>query len=867
MVGDLAARIRALLRAAWIVAALLVSAQAVVASAQEAGAVEPQRPVVRAVRVEGNRRYTTEQLVSAFGQRVGEPLMESQGIKRGIQTLYEAFGVRAQAELLPPADSSREVELLLRVEELPLDLELRIVGNHEIDDDEVREWAGLGTREELYLYQAPRVKARLEQRYREEGFAFVEVRVVERPAGVDPDSGEPLAPDVIFEIQEGPEVKVRSVELHGDDLLPPRGMLFWKTGLAKLAKTELHGPWLFGWFAKDFVQESLDADVIAMRQVYRDLGHLDAIVEVERLEFSADRHWVTVHVRIDQGPAYTVERVEIEGLRRVRDESSRGFREEPAPLIVDESELLPLLVLQAGAVFERRYVEEDHRALRKFYGERGHIEHPSLPEWEGFRFLEPDLVFAPDQPSVRVVYRIVQGEPVRIREILVAGNLHTQDRVIRNWLTVHPGELADPEQIERSRARVEATGFFSPDPFHPEVIPPAYRFLDTGDPGWKDLEYRVDEGGVLSFQISGGVSSTLGAFGTIQLRKGNFDIGNLPSSFGNTVEEVARLEAFHGGGQTLSFQASPGTRRTFFNVYFNEPDLFRLGEDRIGMALNATRNRRRYESHLEERREYSVRLSRQVGDDSSVWVRYGLGNVEVSDLDRSLEPSLSNPLSVPIDLDRQRGRHDLSHLDVGYSFDTVDNRLLPRNGVDIDLSLAIYDRAVNSDYEFTKSQLRLDFYDEFDEDPDIVSDYVHAGFLVGVAVPHGETDDVPYTERWFLGGRQMRGFDFRGVGPNENRFPVGGATAVYGTLEYRRPLVKNIQPGSYREVEAIQGGLFVDAGILDPDDFSLDFDELRVSAGFLFGISFPLPLTFSFGFPLRDGPGDDKQVFEFDIGF
>jgi outer membrane protein assembly factor BamA len=36
----------------------------------------------------------------------------------------------------------------------------------------------------------------------------------------------------------------------------------------------------------------------------------------------------------------------------------------------------------------------------------------------------------------------------------------------------------------------------------------------------------------------------------------------------------------------------------------------------------------------------------------------------------------------------------------------------------------------------------------------------------------------------------------------------------------------------------------------------------------LFGIPLgPLPLTFSFGFPLREGSGDDKQVFGFDIGF
>ena len=54
--------------------------------------------------------------------------------------------------------------------------------------------------------------------------------------------------------------------------------------------------------------------------------------------------------------------------------------------------------------------------------------------------------------------------------------------------------------------------------------------------------------------------------------------------------------------------------------------------------------------------------------------------------------------------------------------------------------------------------------------------------------------------------------------------------------------------------------------VLDPDELSLDTDELRVSAGILFGITFPIPITFSFGFPLIEGEDDETQVLGFDIG-
>ena len=854
-------------------AACAVFALGLALRAQEAGAAakpqEPERPLVTAVRVEGNARYTDEQITAAFGQEPGTPLLGAAELRRGVEVLFDTFHVRATVELVPSPDGTDQAEVLLRVEELPMDLELRITGNVEIDDDKVYEWAGVGEREELYLHQAPRVRARLLQRYREEGFYFVDVRVVERPAGTDPVTGQPTAPDVIFEIAEGPEVKVRDVVLHGNELLPNKGVLMFRRGLSKLARAELRPPRLFGLFAKDFVEETLAADVVAMREVYRDLGYLDAVVELERLEFSDDREWVTIHVAVDAGEPYEVESVELQGFRRVRDAAApRGYREEPAELTVDPAELEARLALRPGQVFLRRKVDEDHRTLRQFYGERGHVEHPSLAEWEGFHFDEPELLFDPTRPRVKVVYRLVEGEPVRLGEIQVRGNLHTRDSVVRRLVTVEPGQLADPTEVERSRARIEATGFFSPDQFRPDIIPPQVRYLPTDDPAVKDLEFRVDEGGVLSFNIGGAISTTNGLSGSLQMRKGNFDITNLPSSLGNTFGEVGRLEAFHGAGQTLNFSAQPGTEVSQYSISFFEPDVFSLYEDYIGLRVNALSRRRQYDSHREERRDYGLSLVRQLTPDSSALIAYSIGSVDVSDLDEGGEPGLTTPLSVPQDLKDQEGTNDLGHFDVGYNFSTVDNRLTPRNGIDLGLRAALFDEALGSDFNFTRTTVQFDFYDEFDEDPEVVSDYVHLGANFTLGVAHGGTDEVPYTERVFAGGNNLRGFDFRGVGPHENGFPIGGVTALVGTLEYRRPLVKNVQPGSYRELEVLQGGVFLDWGILDPDEFSLDPDELRASTGLLFGISLgAFPITFSFGFPLREGDDDDTQVFEFEFGF
>ena len=72
-------------------------------------------------------------------------------------------------------------------------------------------------------------------------------------------------------------------------------------------------------------------------------------------------------------------------------------------------------------------------------------------------------------------------------------------------------------------------------------------------------------------------------------------------------------------------------------------------------------------------------------------------------------------------------------------------------------------------------------------------------------------------------------------------------------------------PGTARRRELFRGSLFVDAGVLDPEAYQVDFDETRVSAGFALGMIEPFPVTFSFGWPLASEPEDERQTFAFSL--
>ncbi|HBI46286.1 MAG TPA: hypothetical protein DDY78_26050, partial [Planctomycetales bacterium] len=120
--------------------------------------------------------------------------------------------------------------------------------------------------------------------------------------------------------------------------------------------------------------------------------------------------------------------------------------------------------------------------------------------------------------------------------------------------------------------------------------------------------------------------------------------------------------------------------------------------------------------------------------------------------------------------------------------------------------------------------------------------------------------NTPVYERFYAGGfRSIRGFEFRGVGPDVNGFKVGGDFQVLNSLEYQVPLVAK---------DAIYAVGFIDSGDVES---RVGFKDYRVSAGVGLRIVVPalgqVPIALDFGVPIVKGPNDLKQVFSFWLGF
>ena len=873
--GALSSALRVVPRSIVAIVCAACCMHALLGAVQEPSAAEGQVPVVppdgqavpivREIEVLGLAVHEPARIASMLGYTVGSPLPGPVRQAAGVDDVWQDYGIllMANAVELQPVDGGMRV--VLTVIEPGVDLDPKFVGNATYGESRLREWALLDDRVELYIHEAPNVVERLERAYRRQGFHFAEVEAVIGGEGTRRDQ-------VIFEIREGPKVRITKVHVRGNESLPDTGFWLWAGGLRSLAKLGTKGRGVFAWLGRKYDEEVLLADLVSMRNVYRDLGYLDARVELERMEFTPDRRRAEVFILVDEGPQYTVSSVQVVGVEVQRDQDGEPIYAE-VPLILPEDELKELMRLRAGEPLEQARVNEDERSLRSRYGKEGHLENDFFdvpidrPPAErenpgGWRFHPPELTYDVEKKTVAVRYRVQQGRPLVVRQVVIEGNTSTRDRVLRREVTQMPGERADFDAILRAARRLRGLGFFSDprDPRHPE---PEVSFVPVeGSPDEVDVVYRVREGQTIDANLSGGVASDQGLVGLISLSIRNFDAQNLPSEPWRVFSEVYRKEAFIGDGERFSVDLAPGSEVSYWRVLYTHPDLFGTHFDRISSTVEFLNREREYSSHDEERTRGRVTFGRNFGV-GDLRASFGFQWQEVVNRNLNFEEDL------PQTLIRSEGGTTYVGFTGSISYDDLDNRQAPNDGWSINWSNTLYFEDLGGDDDLWATELTWDWFKHFDEDEFTAAPGIHVGLSGGVATEFGPGPNfVNYSERYFLGGSQrMRGFAFRGVGPYDGDYAEGGESYVYNTLEYHFPLYATPQPGTARRTEILRAGFFVDSAIIDPEAWELDGKELRMSAGFQVGLTAPFPVTFSFGWPLISDEADETQVFSFRLAF
>jgi outer membrane protein insertion porin family len=119
---------------------------------------------------------------------------------------------------------------------------------------------------------------------------------------------------------------------------------------------------------------------------------------------------------------------------------------------------------------------------------------------------------------------------------------------------------------------------------------------------------------------------------------------------------------------------------------------------------------------------------------------------------------------------------------------------------------------------------------------------------------------VPIFDRLYLGGaNNMRGFNFREVGPMDSQGnPIGGNSLGYITFELTFPIITRVR-----------GAIFTDAGFVNANAYDFGTAGANVDVGIGVRLDLPIgPVRVDYGIPVvYDEFNGPPGKFQFNIGY
>ncbi len=693
--------------------------------------------------------------------------------------------------------------------EAPIITDVAVTGNNRLNDDEIASVIDLVAGTFVDEHQIDNARRSIESLYRSKGYYLAEVKI---------DEEELLDGVVLFLVREGQRVRVTDVRFRGNETFS-NGQLIRRVTTKRAGILE-KGP-------LDY--DKLDVDVTALVRWYLDHGFLDVRADREVI-ISSDGREAIVTFLIDEGDRH-----------RLRSVTMINVEDAGEPLLLSSEQAAGLMRLKPGDVYSVDKLRSSENSIREAYWALGFYN--AVVQTKERR--------AVDVPEVDLEISVATGERYRTGEIIVQGNSITKRDVIMRQVRMLPDRPLDRADVNSTRDRLISGGLFrTPGPGSPshgvKVTPQPE---DPRNPGYRDILIEVDETVTGRFSVGAAISSDAGVIGTLAISERNFDLGAFP----NSIDELIAGEAFRGAGQTFNLTIAPGTEVQTYSLSVTEPYLFETDNSLTGGVAYRTR---RFEDHDEQRIGFNSRVGRRFGDRWIAGLTFRAEQVQLDDIDSD----------APVDLFAVEDPNNIFGVGVELTRTTVPfaERVSPYRGARTELAA----EQIFGDFNFTKLRAEHSLYLPLTEDIDgrvsTLTFDIKANWIP-------QDNEAPIYERYYLGGRSFRGFDFRGVSPRGIRAdtltlgndPVGGTWSFFFGTEVQIPLV-GVNPRTRQPVLA--SVLFLDTGTVTDDP---GFDDYRVSVGFGFRLRIPAlgqaPLAFDFGFPILKEDGDEERLFSFSV--
>jgi len=760
--------------------------------------------VVEDVRVVGNRTVPTGSILNLVRTRPGEPY-DPHTVQEDYQRIYRGLRrfTNVTARVEPAGD--RGVVVVFDVQEQRSVNRITFRGNRGVEDSALRNAVDLRPGEAIDPFRLRLAESAIETLYRERSYPFARVSIARGPLE---ERG-----DLVFEIVEGPNVRVREVDFVGAKFFKP-DVLFGRDPLNAAVKTR---PWQFVLNPGRYDPEQIEQDVAALRRLYESKGFFDVRVG-RKLQWSPDQSEVQVQFLIDEGPRYTVAKLLFEGNTNL-----------------GAAEIRRELSLVEGRPYDGERLQRDIRKIVQAYSPLGYIYQEggfnANEDDPDYLYIDPRPVFHPEAGTLDLVYAIREGKPFRVGRIIVKGNYKTKDNVILRDMRFAPGSLFNSGAVVDARERLRARRFF--DSVSVTAI--------GNDPTYRDILVEVLEGRTADLTFSAAVNSNGGFGAGVRYEQRNFDVGNPPHSIGEFFSD----RAFTGAGQTFRATFEPGSIATNASLFFSEQFLFDQPYEFAGEVYIRDRKREHYD---DRRAGARVTFGRRFGYEWGAAMTLRGEDVQIDNID---DPPLRPP-----ELLLSEGHNTLTSASILIKRETLNPGVFFHRG-SLTTGKAEFYGALGGDYHFQKFEVNWDRYttlrEDLNERKTVLGLHANAGYING---------DSVFFERFYAGGLgSMRGFDFRGISPRAglDEDPVGGEFILTGSVEVNFPLVG----------ESLRGVVFTDFGTVEEE---LEITTIRTSVGT--GLRFVLPvlgtqmpLSIDFAYPLTRGEDDETQIISFSFGF
>ncbi len=549
---------------------------------------------------------------------------------------------------------------------------------------------------------------------------------------------------ITYRVERGRRHRLAAIQFQGNRYFS-NGLLRGSLGMQPAGLLER------GYFSRRMLAD----DAARVQSLYISNGFLTARVQGEVIEGhggKADN--LVVRFSIAEGPQTRVSALRIQG-----------------NTALDTEQLLGVSGATPNQPYSESSVTSDRNNILALYFNEGFPE--ARFEAEAAPAAEPD--------RVNLLYKIVEGPQVRVRQVLLDGYEHTRREVVAREVLLAPEEPLRQGDVVESQRRLYNLGIFSRVQIAPQN--------PGGTERDKNLVVLVDEarrytiayGGGIEFQRLGGA--------------GDDPVGGAFRASPRGLFEISKAN-FAGRAHTISFKARASSLQGRALGSYAAPNFW--GRSSLNLLLTALADKTRdVRTFTSQRYEGSGQIEQRRSYATSFLYRYSFRRVLVEANSLQIDPQQIPLFSQPT---------EISAFSFTWIRDRRDNPAEAARGDFNTVDVSLAGKPIGSSASF------LRFYFQNSTFHRVGRRLIFArSARLGLQEPLPDTalNEIPLPERFFAGGgNTLRGFGLNQAGPRDPQtgFPVGGLAMIVLNHELRFPMRLP------RLGESVGGAVFYDAG-------------------------------------------------------